>query len=129
MKTSSHSSRKSLASRSRRRGISNAHAFAVGKATGVRLNASHAAITGAALHSAKKHRENARKMFKSSSVHSSTKNRFSSSNGTATINPQDVTVTPPELPSLKYFYLLFIPVIIFFIIIFIVMFLSIFRII
>ena len=128
MRARTHSSGKSLASR--RHGISNAHAFAVGKATGVRINASHAANTGAALHNAKKHSENARKRFRGSSTHTSSKNRFTStSTNTETITPPEISINPENLPNLKYFYLLLIPFAIFFIIIFIVIILSIARII
>ena len=119
------SSRKSLASR--RRGFSNAHAFAVGKATGVRINDSHAANVGAALHSSKKHRENARRMSRSSNT---SKHKFSSSSFSQNA-PLDVLSNFDELkaPSFKYFYLLLIPIVIFLITIFVMMVLSIARII
>ena len=68
--TRSHSSishRKSLA---RRRGF-DSHAFAVGRATGIRINGSHAAIHGAALHRSSSRRAS----FKGSS--STYRSRFS----------------------------------------------------
>lgn len=127
MKTNSHTSRKSLASR--HRGVSNAHAFAVGKATGVRLNGGHAANTGAALHNAKKHRENARKHFKTTTKTGSHTNLFKSTSN-STVDPSEIKI--PELNvespiNTKFVLLLLIPIAIFILIITIVMFVSFFK--
>ena len=118
-------------SSSRHNRISNAHVFAVGRATGVRLNGSHAANTGAALHNAKKHRETLRKMSKSSTASRSSKLKFSSTSTGQSV-PLDTQINFDELKNLrsfKFFYLLLIPVVIFLIITFIMMVLSIARVI
>ena len=68
----SHHSSLSSHSMHKRHGISNAHAFAVGKATGVNINGSSMGAHGAALHRMSEMRKS---RFNKSSNHSSTFNR------------------------------------------------------
>ena len=67
---------------SRRHGISNAHAFAVGRATGVNINGSHMGAHGAALHRSAERRKDRRH----SSLHSSHHFRNGTSNFSGTTN-------------------------------------------
>lgn len=77
-----HSSHHRRTSLSRRHGISNHHAFAVGRATGVNINGSHMGAHGAALHRSAKRRKDHRH----SSLHSSHHFGNGTSNFTGNIN-------------------------------------------
>ena len=77
-----HSAHHRHTSSSRRHGISNAHAFAVGRATGVNINGSHMGAHGAALHRSAERRKDRRH----SSLHSSHHFKNGTSNFTGTTN-------------------------------------------
>ena len=109
-------------------GISDAHAFAVGRATGVNINASASGAAGAALHRSSERRRRRRR--NSSSMSDSlfnTNNSFSDNNSTENVNFENMTEeeireffenNPLNVGKGSFFML--IPVLIFFVI-FIVM--------